>query len=119
MKNHFQKAVFEFTQSQIEEFTKFLRSSQPLVLVNWPREENRPKFEGLPNYKMIGVFEDYEDEARTIIYAVFEAEICVPGYGIGNVIWLNSYYGIEVCYVSKIDQSNIILYLNRIAHASN
>lgn len=115
MKSPFQKAVFEFTHAQIEEFQKFLRSSQPLVLVNWPREQNRPKYEGLPNYKMIGVFEDYEGEARTILYAIFEAEVSVHGYGTGNVIWLNSYYGIEVCYVSKFDQKNIIQYLNRIA----
>ena len=105
---------FKFSNDQLKDFTDFLRSVKPLVLVNWPRPENRPKYPGMPGYKLLGVFEDYEEEATTCIHAIFYDQVTVPGLGSGDAIWLKSCLGIDQVFISDYKPENILKYLSHI-----
>lgn len=114
------KTTFEFTPDQLKEFEIFLRSATPLMLINWPRSENRLTFPGMPKYKLLGILEDYDsedEEATTTIHAIFEANVKIPGFRPGNAIWLKQYYGIEQTFITSYDPQKIIEYLIAVKQA--
>ena len=126
MKNPFKRKLsenkpFKFTDKQLVVFKNFLRATLPLMVLNWPRSENRPKFEGMPNYKLVGMLEDYEsgDEATSSVFAVFEDVVAISGMGTGNAIVVRRTFDIDEIFIQTYETKLVGNYLDYVESADN
>ena len=101
MRNPFKKReVFEFSKGELVVFKEFLRDLVPLSTERWPGKNNRPKFEGMPEYSLsVVITEDSDSDALILISARFKSYFRTASSGGGNMIILKIAASIEQVFI--------------------